>query len=337
MKKIYSIVALVAIAFAANAQRQAVPSSQTLIGHNNSSRTATDTLWWLNGSATPVDYVSVDQNQVPIGFVCGNDGYGDVGKVEAFANAGNPVVIDGGIYWFGYKAYTSGSTSSTIAFNIYQMNGTGTNVASAPAATAVAPGTILSTTNVTLAALDTSLSLMNAQIITFPTAIYTANDFAMGFDMTNMNTADTVGFVSSTDGDGNELDMSWEKWANGSWHSFLEPGNWALDFDLAIFPIVEMNTGVNETPFLGGVKMGFAGPNPTTDNTVLSYGLQNNAKNVTIRIVDAQGRLVSEQNLSNQAAGNYTYAINSSSFAAGTYFVQLQADNSRLAVKMVKN
>jgi len=173
--------------------------------------------------------------------------------------------------------------------------------------------------------------------VMFPTAVYTTQDFAVGFDMTNVNSADTVGFVSSTDLDGQGLDMSWEKWSDGTWHSFLEPGNWQLDIDLAIFPLVEMNTGVNETPFIGGVKLGFAGPNPTTENTVLTYGLQNNAKNVTIRIVDAQGRVVETQSLDNQAAGNYTYNVNSSSFAAGTYFVQLQADNSRIAVKMVKN
>lgn len=352
MKKIYSIVALLAITFAANAQRQSAVSAhpmpaQTSVISAPHVLSATDTIssgfdW---STANPTMYtVGLPQG----GFLVGSNGYLDHQKVQVY-DPGQGVIVYGAIYWFGAKTVTT--ANSTVAMRVYHIDGLGnsTTSSSTSAMDTPCPNTTYVSDAVPLGNVDTSLSLANAYVHTFSTPQWCAGAFGVGFDVTNVNVAggDTIGLVSSTDG---EYDMNatgdynWEQWdpaSASSWHSiaasWTNASSQPLMIDLAIFPIVEMNTGINETPFVNGVKLGFAGPNPVTDNTVITYGLQNNVNNVTITIVDVQGKTVKTESLGNHAAGSYSYNLDASGFATGTYFVQLSAGNSHLAVKMVKN
>jgi hypothetical protein len=293
-------------------------------------QTVTDTLGFVIAQ-------TADWTQQPIlygsstgGYVCGNNAYLDKQKVQVF-RPGQPCTVEGAIYWFGGKTV---GANANVNMRVYHLDGTGQN----STGTGIqSPNTTYVSDPVALANVDTSLSLLSAYVHTFSTPQFCAGDFGVGFDVSGLGAGDTIGCVSSTDPNA-ILEDAWEQWSDNSWNTFAvpNPNGWGLNLALAIFPLVDMNVGINETPFISGVKMGFAGPNPTADNTVLTYGLQNNAKNVTITIVDQQGRIVATQSFDNQVAGNYTYNVNSSAFAAGTYFVQLQADNSRLAVKMVK-
>jgi hypothetical protein len=324
MKKIYSIVAMVAIAFAANAQRQSAVSHTlpaTSVFSNQQVQMVTDTLapdadW----SQQPTLYSSAG------GYVVGVNNYGDLQKVQIF-RPGVPVSIEGAIYWFGAKEV---GANGNVAMRVYNLDGTGTSTAGS---TTPCPNTTRVSDNVAIGNVDTSLSLASAYVHTFSSSQFLAGDFAVGFSVAGCGAGDTIGLVSTVDPNSNTED-AWEQWSDNSWHTMLEPNNWGLNIAFAIFPLVEIS-GI-ETPYLDGVKLGFSGPNPTADNTVLTYGLQKNAKNVVITILDANGRIVSSETMNNQSAGNYTYNVNSASYAAGTYYVQLQADNSRIAVKMVK-
>jgi len=352
MKKIYSIVALLAVAFTANAQRQAVTGrSMNPVSASNSSFSVqmsgpTDTITagldWTN-TANPTMYTVA----APYGgFLVGTNGYLDRQKVQVY-DPGTPVTVYGAIYWFGSKTVTT--ANSIVKMRVYHIDGMGVSTTSATTTTAdtPCPNTTYVSDNVPLANVDTSLSLSGAYIHTFSAAQFCAGQFGVGFDVTGVQYAngDTLGLVSSTAGEVSpniNSDYNWEQWdPNNDWHSiasaWTDANQQPLLIELAIFPIVEMNTGVNETPFVNGVKLGFAGPNPTSDNTVVKYDLAKDANNVTLTILDAQGKVVSRETRKNQAAGAYTYDVNGLNLAAGTYFVQLQADNSRLAVKMVKN
>jgi hypothetical protein len=215
---------------------------------------------------------------------------------------------------------------------IYQLNGTGTSTSSNADP---CPNTPYISDNVAIGNVDTSLSLGSAYIHTYSAPTFCAGDFGVGC-LLPTGAGDTIGLVSTTDPNSNTED-SWEQWSDNTWHTFLEPNNWELNIALAIFPIVELNTNVNETPAINGVKLGFNGGNPFTENTQLTYTMANDAQNVVITIVDVKGQIVKTENLNNQAAGTYTYDINGADLAAGTYFLQFQADNARLAVKLVKN
>jgi hypothetical protein len=329
MKKIYSLVAVLAIGVAANAQR---PSYVSTVANPITNINTSTVL-----AVAPTDTLApdADWSQQPSlygsqggGYVCGTNGYGDVQKVQIF-RPGSPVVVYGAIYWFGAKNV---GANSNMAMRIYQLNGTGTSTASNADP---CPNTPYISDNVAIGSVDTSLSLGSAYIHTYSAPTFCAGDFGVGC-LLPTGAGDTIGLVSTTDPNSNTED-SWEQWSDNSWHTFLEPNNWGLNIALAIFPIVELNTGVNETPAINGVKLGFNGANPFTENTQLTYTMANDAQNVVITVVDVKGQIVKTENLNNQAAGTYTYDINGADLASGTYFVQFQADNARLAVKMVKN
>lgn len=321
MKKIYTIITLLTVALAVNAQRASIAGAPLQPLQNNNAMSVqivTDTLVADADWTQPPTLYSASGG----GFVVGNNGYGDLQKVQIF-RPGQPCVVEGAIYWFGAKQV---GANGNVVMRVYNLDGSGTSTLGPT----TCPGSFSVSDNVSIANCDTAAMYVH----TFSTPQFVAGDFGVGFSLANLGAGDTIGLVSTEDPNSNTED-SWEEWSDNTWHTMLEPNNWNLNIALAIFPLVDMTVGV-ATPYINGVKMGFAGANPTADNTVLSYGLTKNAASVVISIVDAQGRIISTEKVGSKVAGDYTFAINSANFAAGTYYVQLQADNSRLAVKMVK-
>lgn len=332
MKKIYTLAVCCAVAVAVNAQRQAVAGPVLGPVPANSTNTVqsvspTDTInsfvdWSV---VSPVLYSS--QNG---GYVVGNNGYDDFQKAQMFSPtifSQTEMVVFGAIYWFGGKDV---GANGNVAMRIYKLDGTGASTLGNVAC----PNTPLVSDNVAIGSVDTSSNLGLAYIHTFSTPQYIIGDFAVGFDVQGLGAGDTIGLVSTTDGEGGGFEGSWEQWNDNNWHTMLEA--WPLDIEFAIFPIVEMGTGIGES-YINGISAGFTGGNVFTENTTMNYSLQNSAEKVTIRIVDAQGRTVSEEVRENQAAGNYSYDINGSNLAAGVYYAQIQANGTGVAVKMVKN
>lgn len=90
----------------------------------------------------------------------------------------------------------------------------------------------------------------------------------------------------------------------------------------------------NEAPTQTSV--GFDGSNIFTDNVSIVYALADNTANTTLTIMDANGRIVSKENLGTKALGKYTYVFDGSALAPGMYFVILDADDHRETVKMLK-
>lgn len=65
-------------------------------------------------------------------------------------------------------------------------------------------------------------------------------------------------------------------------------------------------------------------PNPSNNITNLSYNLVENA-NVSIRIIDQMGRVVSQNNLGNQPSGISNYTFDVSNFTPGIYSVEFRS------------
>ena len=329
MKKIYTLAAALVLVVAANAQRASV-AGPVLAPVQSSSNNVTTQMMPVTDTLAP----DADWTQQPTlysstggGFVVGVNGYGDLQKVQIF-RPGVPVTVYGAIYWFGAKQV---GANGNVAMRVYSINGTGT---SSSGSSTPCPNTALVSDNVAIANVDTSLSLANAYVHTFSSTQYCAGDFAVGFSVAGCGAGDTIGLVSTQDPNSNTED-SWEQWSDNSWHTMLEPNNWGLNIAFAIFPLVEI-TGIEEMPYVNGLKIGMNGPNPTADNTVIAYQLQKNVSNMTITVLDAQGRVVSSETSNNIAAGQYNFNFNGANLAAGTYYVQFSADNARLACKVVK-
>ena len=66
-------------------------------------------------------------------------------------------------------------------------------------------------------------------------------------------------------------------------------------------------------------------PNPVSDNVQLRYALTDRA-NMNIRLFDLTGRLLLNQTLGEQPAGDYTYDLDVSNMPAGNYNLSLISD-----------
>lgn len=76
-------------------------------------------------------------------------------------------------------------------------------------------------------------------------------------------------------------------------------------------------------------------PNVTTDRTLLSYNLPEDAQ-VSTSIVNAHGQLVKQLSTQNFAAGIYQEQIDLSTLPSGVYYVILRADRQYSAIEVIK-
>ncbi len=97
-----------------------------------------------------------------------------------------------------------------------------------------------------------------------------------------------------------------------------------LDNNIAAFPVLSANSGVNE--FYNGLKLSQVFPNPAVDAAKIQYSLEKDAESVDLVVYEMTGKKVYSETAKNQKAGSYTVNLNTSSLSAGTYFYQLRAN-----------
>ncbi len=90
---------------------------------------------------------------------------------------------------------------------------------------------------------------------------------------------------------------------------------------------------INEQSFINGIKMETY-PNPASDVVNMDYQLENTA-DVTIKILDATGKLVQTEKLGQKEAGQHKATFSASNLDAGMYFYIMEAGSNRLAKRMV--
>jgi hypothetical protein len=67
-------------------------------------------------------------------------------------------------------------------------------------------------------------------------------------------------------------------------------------------------------------------PNPFSDDLNINYYLTQDANNVTLKVYDNQGRLMTTHEMNEQRAGNYDMHWNLSDLQAGMYHICLEID-----------
>ncbi len=99
------------------------------------------------------------------------------------------------------------------------------------------------------------------------------------------------------------------------------------------FTVVENAVGVNE--FVNGAKFSQNSPNPFGTVTTINYELQSASK-VTLNVYDVTGKKVIEQNQGELAAGKHSVKVNAENLAAGVYYYSLKVnENTTSSMKMV--
>jgi hypothetical protein len=91
---------------------------------------------------------------------------------------------------------------------------------------------------------------------------------------------------------------------------------------------------VEEEASLENISVSQNVPNPFNGNTVISYNL-NETANVSIKVVDVTGKVVSSINKGNQTTGEHNITIDGSKLAQGTYFYTLTAGEYSVTKRMV--
>ena len=362
MKKIYTLIAITAIAAGASAQvsdESTKPFVQkTLPFHHitNVNRTIsnpdttglvnyTDFLPQFCPSGTPTYY----------GYTTGGELYGrnhDAINIcaQGYLNVGpTPVRVEGVLMWFGSKYSDAGSsvTSKVVvkawamaANKAYNTNGSGTfnqTTLNAPG-----PATGVNAPVASADILYTDIDTTAYNYVSFPTAsqpTFTA-DFAVGVDFSTLAAGDTAGLVSDSKNDAANLDYAFSN-LSGKWfvsdQMFSNPaspdlGTGGLDNDIAVWAVLTQATGINE--YYDGMKL-TTYPNPAVDNAVIEYTLEKNSTNVSLIVFDPSGRKIVNNVYNQQSAGTYKVNVETTNLASGNYFYQLNANGQRFTKKFV--
>ena len=282
------------------------------------------------------------------GYVAGQNNYGDIVKCQKFDATYGVTSSNGTItnllLWFGEKTQTAGTAAFTAT--IWADN-------------AGTPGAVLGTAPVfTISQIDTAA--LSLAIIGSPASIegaYNVNaafspaiaipvnqTFWAGISFTYAN-GDSAGLVTSRDGtmpqdgpgvSGNFLAASThtkEQWSDNSWWSFNDgtANTWKLDVALAVYPVLDITTGVNEnnTNALWMQNV----PNPATSHTMINYEL-NETSDVVISVYDITGNEVASFVQGMQNAGKHNLKMDVSNLSSGMYFYTLNAGSKQLTNKM---
>jgi len=322
MKKIYTLIGSLAIAFAANAQTVTrstsdlqMVSQPQITGQQiaNSVATATTTI------LLPASFKNTGCQSTDIGFysftgygyVAGTNTAGDNMKAQRYSlmtySLATPATV------MGVQAVMTSVGTGSITAKIYGDN-------------AGAPGTLLGTSlpcNIT-----TIMTNSNTAVFTFATPVALTGPFfyvAVDFDALDAAGTGTVAIASTNTCTANGSG-AWENWVNddGLWYSFADANNWGSNLDLGIFPVLsaEISTGIksNSTTSISLF------PNPT------SGVLNINSVEVTssFEVFNLIGSKVFSSTLTK---GNNN--VDLSGLANGSYFVKLNSDNQVISKKII--
>jgi len=111
------------------------------------------------------------------------------------------------------------------------------------------------------------------------------------------------------------------------------PDEYGLDIALAIFPIAQYVTGVNELEG-EGLTVSQNYPNPFNGQTRITYQLAETA-DVSLEVIDMTGRKVMVINQGEQPSGVYDMFLDSKTLQSGIYFYTLEAGNQTITKKMI--
>jgi hypothetical protein len=102
------------------------------------------------------------------------------------------------------------------------------------------------------------------------------------------------------------------------------------------YPTVDSAAGVEATPgyMAGGNMLMQNFPNPFRGSTTIRFSLAHRA-DVVLKVFSAQGEEVAEPARGQFESGNHDVIVDDQNLASGTYFYQLQVDNTVLRRQMI--
>ena len=262
---------------------------------------ANDTLgWWTFTQGTETLYLSPNG-----GYVFGVNGFNDREKARSFSKD-DTSSVDEVLLLFGAKSLNSGNPDSYIRIVAYRPDSVGYGLIGLRVG---APGTEMGSVDLPVSDIDTSggFTAIDMSSITIDTT-----NFLISIDLTGLATGDTVGLISTTDGDAGGDETVWERHNNGDWVTLLEPNiGWNLDCHPAIFCVLNaMEVGMIES----ATSKLMVWPNPAHGEFNVANPTN---ENIAVRVYSLDSKVMREL-----IAGNRHNKLDVSSLNPGTYVMQ---------------
>jgi hypothetical protein len=159
--------------------------------------------------------------------------------------------------------------------------------------------------------------------------IVVRNQFSVGIDLTMLSAGDTVGLISTSDGDATGSYSAWELTANNEWFT-VEHGvySWGLEVDLAIFPVIDADDPAGVINMRDGLLSVY--PNPCNDILFINV---TNSDMSQVSIHDLTGRNITDQitirgknsiDVSQLNTGFYVITLSDAQFSRSTKILKTQ-------------
>jgi hypothetical protein len=285
-----------------------------------------DTLWPGNADNAASFVLIADSNG---GYVLGTNSYHTIACGQQF-KVTTSYKITGAIVWLGSKKVI---TDDTLTFAVWRMDSV--NGYTLAGSDQPAPGTLLTSYTTTLSQVDTASLLDNAYFLTFDQPIIVIDDYLMGIDYSKFTT-DTLGLVSSANGEGNGGELVWEKWGlNDTWHT-IQASGWGypalLDIDAMILPVIDLaDAGVFHSDATDGITCRILS-NPASDKLNIDIYVDAVSSKGEVSIYNLNGALISNSSMS-LAQGNNLISRDLTSLSSGSYICLLNIEGQKIALK----
>ena len=366
MKKIFILIIVILVSISGFAQRSnhkyAMPVSSVNDGNvifsnstSNARTTATgDTLKLSNIAAA--DTLVIYTAGADSGYLTGTDYWGD----QAFAERYDFNPADSSVKVIGVFAQFSGkvnpASAKQISFNIWSLSAP--QYITSRLFYSGFPNAVYTTLTVPVTQLGIGVTADTLKKFMFDsTTHFLSGSFFAGYSISynfNALAGDTIGLASSKNGYRTSPKTTLQviisdvdtvvdtminvqnatQWSDGNWHDNYSDND-SLFNDLAIYPIVIIGTptglkGVtkNNLTFYGSF------PNPAVNSTNIKFSLSKNA-DVTIQIMDMNGRALNTITQTNLAIGDHIITVNTSALPAGDYLYLIRTSGGEgMASKM---
>ncbi|GAB4310554.1 MAG: hypothetical protein Kow00127_00080 [Bacteroidales bacterium] len=257
---------------------------------------------------TPTVYI-LNQNG---GYVTGNNQFNDKAKANFF-QLSKPALVTGVLYRF---AVAHNATNPQIELALWSHH--------------AALGHPVSQTGSEMVPLESIAASVQNQALfyqPFDPPVEAGNAFYAGFYIPQTG-QDTLALFSNADGETNP-GTAWELWSDDTWVPFSAENSWQLNIALAIHPVVEYLSGIEEATTAG--KINFY-PNPATDE--IKIGIPDGARGkMSVTISTMTGRQIYSTAI---PQGVNTAEINLSEIPPGIYLLTFKDENGVLTSKLIK-
>ncbi len=154
-------------------------------------------------------------------------------------------------------------------------------------------------------------------------------------------THDTLALLTTSIGCSTADSLSWEREVATASGGTQVLNAWisvksllGANLDIAIFPIITMNTAGIDKVTKGGLSLYAAYPNPANSTININFSLDKSSK-VDVEIYDITGKVVKTISNNNLATGANSVSVDVSTLEAGSYLYSINANGNKMFSKFV--